>query len=521
MPKIEFYQHPEFKAKREKWETYRDLYEGDHSTLIKPKYLWPHELELSTEAVIKDPATQQKQSAGERIRMIRANRSRYLNMIEPVISNFIAMAFKKPMVFDEKLKTMLGDDIDNIDGKGTSLESFIKGHIALAFFRDGTPIVQVDAPKNESRSLSEERKSGFRPFMEVLDVLSVPDWQFAENGPRTGKYDSVRYEYCEIAPRVSLTEEPKEVRYCRVTTLEGAVVTIRIYRHDTEKKDWILEEERSLDIPEVPIVTITTNESWIKDVAELQLVLFNLMSAYYNQLNTQAFQRIFVAGLDESSAMSISEYAISRIPLEAKPFIIEPSSTTAYVEAAEITAQQIAQVAFNRSRSIASGSKEAPGAETIAEMNAELMALLKQGLEEIESLVNSALKIYAMYKLGPTLGAAFDGKVELSKDLDTKAVSERVEMFVTYRDEIRKVLPWRKAELRKAASEMGYDDEELTEITNGIKELKDEPLLNPLTGMAPFMAKKNNNDNEEGQANQEEAQSGSEEANNSTGSPGK
>jgi hypothetical protein len=521
MAKIEFHEHPEYKAKRDKWETYRELYEGDHATLTQYRYLWPHEYELATDSFITDPETQLKQSTGQRIRNIRAKRSRYLNVTEPVISNLIAMAFQKPIIADEKMKAMLGEDINNIDGKGTSLDSFIKSMMAVPYFRDGNPIIQIDAPKNEARSRGEEQAIGFRPFLEVLDVLSVPDWQFSELGPRTGKYDIVRQEYTSIAPRTSMTEAPKELKYCRVTSLEDGAVVVRIYQRDEEKKDWMLTEERPLDLPEVPVVTITTNESWIKDVAELQMVLFNLMSAYYNQLNTQAFQRIMVAGLDNDSAIAISEYAISRIPIEARPFIIEPSSMSAHMDAASMTIEQIAKVAFNRTRSLASDSKEAPGADTIAEMNSELMALLKQALEEMESLINSALKIYAIYKLGPEKGAAFDGKVEFSKELDVKAVSERIELFLTYRDEIRKVLPWRKAELKRVAAEMGYDDEDLTEITAGIEALKDEPMINPLTGMAPFMAAKGNDDgNEEGDADEEEAQPGSEEADNATGSTG-
>jgi hypothetical protein len=520
--KIEFFNHPEYDAKKEKWETYRDLYQGDHATLINYRYLWPHEYELATDSFITNPETQAKEPTGQRIRTIRARRSRYLNVTEPVVSNLIAMAFQKPIIADEEMKTMLGDDIKNIDGKGTSLDSFIKAAMAVPYFRDGNPIIQVDAPKNEARSRGEEQAIGFRPFLEVLDVLSVPDWQFAEVGPRTGKYDIVRYEYSVIAPRASMTEKPKEVKYCRVTSLEEGEVIVRIYQRDEEKKDWVLTEKRPLDLPELPVVTITTNESWIKDVSELQLVVFNLMSAYYNQLNTQAFQRIMVAGLDNDSAIAISEYAISRIPLEARPFIIEPSSMSAHMDAAAMTIEQIAKVAFNRTRSLASDSKEAPGADTIAEMNAELMALLRQALEEMESLINSALKIYAMYKLGPEKGAAFTGRVEFSKELDVKAVSERIELFLTYRDEIRKVLPWRKAELKRVAAEMGYDDEDLTEITAGIEALKDEPMINPLMGMSPFMAKKEDDGtNEEGETDQEEAKPGSEEADNATGSTGR
>ncbi|TXH14439.1 MAG: hypothetical protein E6R03_09250 [Hyphomicrobiaceae bacterium] len=515
---MKFYEHPDYTQNKLKWEKYRDLFEGDHAVLTQYRYLWLHELELSSEQIIKDPASGSTESSGQRIRRLRANRSRYFNMTEPVISNLIAMAFRKPIIVDDETKKMLGDDIDNIDGKGTALESFIKSNIALSYFRDGNPIVQVDAPSNDSLSAGEEQMAGFRPFLETLDVLSVKDWQLFDSGVMNGKYESVRQEFLVVEPRTSLAEEPTIGTYCRVTSIDEGQVYVRVFQKKKDDDDWTLIKEIPLDLTEVPVVTITTNESWIKDVSELQLVLFNIMSAWYNQLNTQAFQRIFVAGLDESSAMSISEYAISRIPLEAKPFIIEPSSTAAYVEAAAITAEQIAQVAFNRARSIPSDSKEAPGANTLAEMNAELIALLTQALEEMEGLINSAIKVYAQFKLGPEKGSAFNGHIELPKELDIKAVGERIETFLTYRDEIRKVLPWRKAELRKVAAEMGYDDDTLTEITAGIEQLKDEPIINPLMGTGPFTAKSNGN--QEGQANQKQIEPGSSTASNGAGSTG-
>ncbi len=487
--KIEFFEHPCFKEMKDFWETCRDLYKGDHSTLIAPKYLWPHELELSNEGQATVPGTNSTETIGQRIRRIRAMRSQYFNGTEPVISNLIAMAFQGPIVADDEMIRMLGDDIKNIDGKNTSLESFITGPTSIAHFLNGQVIIHVDAPSNPGTTRTDEIQSGFRPFMEVLQVLDVPDYQLAESGPRSGQYDWVRYEYDVIAPRRGPSDEPKKLRYTKIISLDAPdLVVVRVYEQQEKKNDWKLVSEQALvGLEEVPVSTCFTNESWVKDVLPLQLVLFNLMSAHYNQLNTQAFQRIFVAGLDAKSAIAISEYAISAIPLEAKPFIVEPSSTEAIVDGIQTTHAQIAQVAFNRTRSLPANSKEAPGADTIAEMNAELVALLKEALEEIEAVVNSALKHYAIFKLGPEKGKAFKGKVTFTKDIDTKAVSDRLELFMAYRDEIRKVLAWRKAELKKAASEMGYEEEDLKDIHGEIDKLKEEPVIDPMTGLGPFV----------------------------------
>jgi hypothetical protein len=487
--RITFYEHPFFGSMQEAWEEYQDLYTGDHSTLVSPKYLWLHHFETASQGFIVDPATKQSESVGQRIRRIRAQRSRYLNMLEPIISNLISMAFTEEMNVDPSVTSLFGEDIENVDGKGSSLEAFIKGPLAIAYFRDGQPIVYVDAPSNPAISAGEEKQNGFRPFMEVLNVLEVPDWQVFDSGPNVGKYEWFRYEYEIVEKRSSPLQKPEEIEYCKVLSVEGGNVIARIYKEDEKSEDWAFVSEVVLSgWSEIPVSTCWTNESWVKDVAQLQLVLFNLMSAYYNQLNTQAFQRIFIAGdLGEKHQISISEYAVSQIPAEAKPYVIEPSNTQALVDGINATADQIYKVAFNRTRSLPASSNEAPSAETIQEMNAELVALLRQALEEMESVINSAIRHYAMFKLGPEKGSAFTGKVTFGKDIDVKAVADRLELYLAYKDDIRKVLPWKKAELKKAAVEMGYSEEDLLEIKDEIEALKAEPVIDPMMGLKPFL----------------------------------
>lgn len=493
MAEIKFFEHPEYQANSYKWQMYRDLYDGDHATLVDPRYLWEHELERS-QAPIKSqlPDGSDKpiaeETVGQRLRRIRAIRSRYYNLMEPIISAYIAMAFQKPARVDDATKTMLGEDIEDIDGQGTSLFSFITNRIAVSYFRDGRPFVLVDAPENTARSRQEERDIGFRPFMDLLDILSVKDWQLAELGPRAGKFELFRYEYEVIAPRQSLLSEPEKVLYCKVYSIQEGAVVVEVFRQDDGK--WTVAEAPRIlaGWSDIPVSATHNNESWIKDAAELQLVLFNLMSAYYNQLNSQAFQRIMIAGdMQNKHSFSISEYAVSFIPLGAVPHVIEPSSTAPLTEGILGTVDKIYRVAFNRTRGLASDSKEAPSANTLREMHEELVNLLVQAVGEIEDIINSALKHYAMFKLGPERGAAFEGKVTLSRDITVEDITQRLELFAMYRDEIRKVLPWRKAELKKIATTMNYTDEEMEDILSGIDGLKDEPIMNPLAGMGPFI----------------------------------
>lgn len=470
---IKFYDHPEYEENEEALETYRVLYEGDRSELIGQKYLWPHELEFSNQAASTDPMTGTSETVGQKIRRIRAMRSRYFNLFEPVISTWISMALSKPIRLDEETSRMLGQDVHNIDGKGTSLQNFLMNDIAVSFFRDGKAAILIDAPENTARSRTEEALSGFRPYMEMIDPLELKDWEVGEDR----KYNGIRYEYEVIAPRSSFMEEPEEVEYCKIMERKDGQVFVSIYKENEETEEW---EAVSVDIPlegftEIPVAITVNNVSWVKDVSELQLVIYNLMSAYYNQLNTQAFQRVFVSGdLQDKHLISISEYAVSVLPNEAKPYVIEPASTEALLGAINASVDQLYRVAFNRTRGVSMGSNEAPGAATLREMSTELIALLIHAVGELESALNDALKHYARFK-----GLSdFQGRVTLSRDITADDVNQQIQLFLAYRDEIRNVESWRKAHLKKVAATMGYAEDELSQIVMDIDDIQPLPSFN-------------------------------------------
>lgn len=470
---IKFYDHPEYEESEEALETYRVLYEGDRQQLVGQKYLWPHELEFSNQAASTDPMSGVSETVGQKIRRIRALRSRYFNLFEPVISTWISMALSKPIRLDEETASMLGQDVHNIDGKGTSLQNFLMNDIAVSFFRDGKACILVDAPENNARSRVEEALSGFRPYMEMIDPLELKDWEIGDDK----KYNGIRYEYEVIAPRSSFMEEPEEVEYCKIMERKDGGVFISIYRENEETEEW---EPVSIDIPlegfmEIPVAITLNNVSWVKDVSELQLVIYNLMSAYYNQLNTQAFQRVFVSGdLQDKHLISISEYAVSVLPQEAKPYVIEPASTEALLGAINTSVDQLYRVAFNRTRGVSSTSNEAPGAATLREMSTELIALLIHAVGELESALNDAIVHYARFK-----GIQdFQGRVTLSRDITADDVNQQIQMFLAYRDEIRNVDSWRKAHLKKVAATMGYTEDELSQIVQDIDEIAPIPSFN-------------------------------------------
>lgn len=475
---IKFYEHPEFVHWYPKWRAFRDLYENEHHVLTAPAYLVPHELETSTAETADG-----KELVGNKIRSIRVARTRNLNLFEPIVSNYISMALSKPLSMDAAAKKLLEDDgaLENVDGRGTSFENWVKGPVATTYFRDGKVYVLADAPEAPEggfKTRKEQIDARQRPYLSVVDVLELKDWQATET--EQTKLRWFRTEYRAVEPRESPQDAPTEASYTKVYTLSGdGVVQVQVYKkEDGEKKPWVLQSTQPLSLAELPLAVLPDNEPWVKDVAEQQRSLLNHLSAWLNLLNAQAFERTFVIGdLGEKHAIAVSEYAMPVLPAGSNVITLPPVDTSAHERAIEWTIDAMYRVAFNRTRGLAADSKEAPSEDTLREMNKELLDLLLVAISEIEAVVNQALKHYAAFK-----GVQdFQGKVELNKTLTVADVDRMVTSYLAYKDEIVQNLPWRKAHLKKVVALEDFSDDEKKDILAEIDNLK---AVEPLTGVA-------------------------------------
>jgi hypothetical protein len=446
---IEFFEHPEYKEMRDAWQTYRDLYEGKHSVLVNEKYLWKHELETTP---VHGPA----------IRMIREQRSRYFNIMEAIVSSLVSICFKKDPEVEASVRELFGDDWQDVDGNGTDFISFLKGPVTVAYLRDGRPIVLTDAFDLQAGSLGEQKALRHRAFFEVLDVLSFKDWEReTRDSKRHGRFNSFRYEYDAILPRSSLREAPKCVKHCRIFEKADTGYTVQTFHFEAPEKpteqnpgEWLSDgppvSVTALD--EIPVSAIMHGESWVKDAAELGLVLFNLMSAYYNQLNYQAHQRVMLAGdLNNENLVAASEFSMVRLPQGTQVTVIEPGDTGSLERAIEKTVDQIYKVAFNQTKKLASTSNEAPGADTLREMKEEMIALILAALSELEGLANRMIKNYAVFKSGDQ---NFSGTIKLNKEITVEDIGQMIALFQAFADDLKPIDSIRKAVLKKAVQQM-------------------------------------------------------------------
>ena len=483
---ITFHEHPDFTHWYPMWRAHRDLFENLHSVLTAPAYLVPHPLEAST-----SPTVQGNDSIGNMYRAIRVARTRNLNLFEPIVSNYISLALSKPLSLDATAKRLLEDDgaLEDIDGKGTSFENWVKGPVATSYFRDGRVYLLADAKGGEYRSRAEQRAAKARPYLSVIDVLDLKDWQAAETAQN--RLEAFRVEYRAVERRTSLLDEPAEASYCKVYTLAtgGQGVQVQVYRKaDGEKKPWELQSTTPLTLSELPLAVLADNEPWVKDVAEQQRSLLNHLSTWLNLLNAQCFERVFICGsLGEKHQVAVSEYAMAVLPEGTTVTSLAPTDPGPHERAIDWTIDAMYRVAFNRTRGLSGTSKEAPAADTIREMNAELLSLLQVAISEIEQVVNEALGHYAAFKGVKDFG----GKVTLNTELTVDDIDRMVTGFLAYKDEIVQNLPWRKAHLRKVVALENFSKGERADILAEIDKLKAvEPLsgVASLTGVADALA---------------------------------
>ncbi len=453
---IELFQHPQFTAMEAEYRLYNDLNEGRHATMKSPQYLWMHELEHA----VKD---------GAKYRSIRELRSRYTNLFEPVESTWVSMALRDEVDIDDETRKLFGDHINDVDGEGHDLKSFLMLKVAPAYFRYGNVHIITDTPDVgdvATASKDQARKAGLRPYFEAITPLECPDWILAPGMPNcSAVYQAFRNEYQADAPRTSLTSKPQRKSYSTVRALVGGRYLITRYESSdiTGQKSWQQVSQKDLGAyAELPVAGVIC-DPWLKDVAQLCLRLFNLESALDSQLNAQAFQRIIVSGnMSDGAKMAWSEYAVNFVPESSAVTVVEPSNPAALQARIEQTVEQLQRVAFNRSHALPADSKESPSADASNAMKEEQISLALQAVNDLETVINRAVKHWAMLS-GNT---NFNGKVTIGRDIAEEAIQDSIDRFMSLSDEIKKVPTWYKASLKRIV-----DREQLAEEVEIKKEI--------------------------------------------------
>jgi len=412
---LKYFNHPEYNTLASQWIVIRDLYEGYHERLIDPSYLWPHVIELT-----KD---------GQKLRSIRELRTRYTNLIEPVISAYIAIAFQHEPDISE-VESLL--DVNDIDGRGTSLVDFIKDCIARDYFLYGKVYLLTDSFQEQPD----------RAFWECIHPLAVKDWTLPAVG--TG-YKALRYEYQQEDVRETLSVEGKLSEYSKEYQIQDNLVNVIIAKRNSQG-EWTVTNTVTLKLDRIPIASTFNGESWVKDATQEALRHYNLQSSRDNILNHQGYQRSYVAGdIDEAGAKMIGEYTIGILPENANLFTVDAVNTASIEQALAASESNVYRIAFNLQRVMPGDSKTAESDSTLRERKQELLKLIKSSISALESVINNGVQHYARFMQKNN----FDGKVHLSKDVQIDDIMELIAQFPIAKPYIDKSPTWNRAIAKK------------------------------------------------------------------------
>lgn len=485
------YEHPTFTANKPNWIKWRDLYLGDHTILTSSTdYFWPHAMETQSNEEAKSLLTSRKR------------RTRYLNIIEILVSLWTSYFFREEPQPDDEASILLDADgaLENIDGYGTSLTSLIKDYLTPNYLLYGKPILLVDAYAIEAQNGQQEKELGVRPFIQVINPLDNPDWEIEATDPaRIGRYNLFRYEFLQFIPRTSATQEPQTklcsyslektgtnyvVKKYYATLDKQGNVNEQFRDKETSRINWLSEGETAVDLSELPVVGIT-RDSWIKDAAEETLRHFNLRSNLDNVNYFQGYDTKFIVGVNPSDAASyraMTEYSAVFLPEGAQPIKLPANDPLALERATADAISTAFKVGLNQLRALPGDSRQVQGADTQLEDKDNQYALVESSIDELENLTNQALQHYAAFKGVDN----FQGTIEFNKEITKEDTQQFLEIWAATRDELIRVNGVRKAIVKKLISKLELENEdELLEMADKLPD-KDEQMsetLRPRLGL--------------------------------------
>jgi hypothetical protein len=466
--------HPDYQAFKVRWKLWNTLFDGNHDDLTGDDILWMHAIEKLTDA----------QKIGQTLRACRQERSRFLNLTEVITSLWQSLFFRdgyKPL--PKATQELLGEDNaeKDIDGHKTSLGSFVRDQLLKEYFVTGRPMIMATAYPEAAASRAEEKEKGLRPFLEMIPPLSVPDWSLESKDPaRNGRMNSFRQVYRHIEPRESVEQQIKQSTRCDIYVRREGSFEIRKYVQQTgaDGKPVMKDGEPVWESPQgdssliqVPQPEITIawlmSESWINNVAEENLRHFNIRSNSDNILYNQGYIKTYLAGkgLDDQEAQQlISEYSNILLP-DGTTVTFSPQWKIAdYKDAYAEAIDNAFKLGLNQHRSLPSDSRATMAADSMVEEKDNLYAIVESSVEQVETLVNDALRMYAAYKGRKDFEPGF----ELC-DVKVDDVESWLKLYQATRNDLIKLSSFGKATAKYVIPKLNFAEDDTAKLLDEVE----------------------------------------------------
>ena len=278
--------HPLYEDNSEKWTLYRDAVKGGDD-FINTDNLFSHRLEDT-------------EDYDERLK--RAYYLNYCEVIPLIYNNYI---------FKEKIERPADKDLiefrKNIDGRGTSVSSFVK---KVGFFSKifGAMHVMVDMPAKEVKKTTKNKVKSLNlfPYCSLIYPSQLVDWSLDANGNFNWVVIESKY-YNDLDPSKDRVEE---THYKLISTEEWRV-------EDGKGNPVKYEDGRpnkgTNELGIVPIITIyhqdidddKIGESLIKDIVYINRAILNWSSCIDEMIERQTFSQLVVP--DDGTLAEASE----------------------------------------------------------------------------------------------------------------------------------------------------------------------------------------------------------------------
>lgn len=471
---VELYTHPEYRRNLHDWQTLRDLYCGNETTMRSTRYLPKFAVEdeeLSTHAESKNSA--------RHIYTQRMARTFYTNLCDPIVWIWIGWLFSEALNLDSISRIVTPEEQANFDGKGTSFID-IAQEMARVMILYGPTYAVIDTPGFETQTRAEDAATGKRPYGQIIDPIHVPDWRIRNvNFSDTGQYEQLDYIWQAVTPRASGRDAPQEQWFRRSLYFDSENSIISEYFAQPTEVDQVnmkekrrfnpfdksseweeLERQTLSELTQLPIVR-GGKQSWILPAASNMRRRHQLESSFENILHYQAYQKVFISGEPLQDSMVMAENSINFLKEGSVVTQVTSATPTALETRVRDVTDTIFKIAFNQIRTLPGTSEAVQSSETIREERQPQFAAAKSAITEFETMFNSIVDVWAEMK---GIERNESEKVTISRDFTPEDIDKFVTHYNTFRDEINKNTAWRRATLEKAVDDANFDSETANEI---------------------------------------------------------
>jgi len=492
---VELFNNPKYNELLEDWKKYRDILEGKKSTMTQPKYLYLHEMENLAEG-----CDSRLQEIATRIRNNREERTEYINYIKMIVNRLVSLILKGGFDTDE-VDEIMGEALNNIDGFNSTIDEYSR-KLVEDILVYGICYNLTDKSDTKPNSIKEEKEMGLLPYFTRIAPLDHKDWEYQykeENSMRGYELIASRYEfYNEEARGGDLTQQPKEVLYCRLNYLKDDKYNIQFYKSNITKetvrslnvntnlrKDtnlsehWVLDKEISnLELPFIPIASSRQSESYIKDLIPIALKIYNKQSSYDNILYYQAYDRIFImtdlkapTGKDKDTEVYLGASSITKLAQDDKVIKLDPTNPIALSESISNDIQDFFRIAFLQKRTVNQNSRTGESADTLKEQKEDLFTYIKMIRQEFLDVLNTSVQHFAQFQNS----IDFEGKLAWKEDIDEDDIDKFINYVTRLSDVIARYPTLTKAVHKKLVQSQSFAEE--SEILDEIENTSDD-LLN-------------------------------------------